>query len=192
VPRAGLTRQRVIDEAQQLSDEAGPDGLTLAALADRLGVRQPSLYKHIGGSADLDRELALRAKRELADVLARASVGRSGAAGLRSLSGAYRRWALAHPGRYAATVRPLPEDPEDAAASASVVSIVVDVLAAWGLDGEEAVHATRAVRAALHGFISLEVSGGFALPLGVQQSFDRLVDVLVEGLGPGGAPASDG
>jgi hypothetical protein len=60
------------------------------------------------------------------------------------------------------------------------------------LTGEEAVHATRAVRAALHGFISLEASGGFALPLGIGESFDRLVDVLVEGLRPAVSTATEG
>ncbi|HJY03666.1 MAG TPA: TetR family transcriptional regulator, partial [Streptosporangiaceae bacterium] len=49
MPRAGLTEARVVDEAEQMADEVGLSGLTLAALADRLGVRYPSLYKHVDG-----------------------------------------------------------------------------------------------------------------------------------------------
>ena len=49
VPRAGLTEARVVDEAERIADEVGLARLTLAAIADRLGVRQPSLYKHIDG-----------------------------------------------------------------------------------------------------------------------------------------------
>jgi hypothetical protein len=39
----------VIDEAAQMADEIGLSHLTLAAPADRLGVRYPSLYKHVDG-----------------------------------------------------------------------------------------------------------------------------------------------
>src|ERR1700712_2520856 len=78
MPRAGLTRDRVAEEAAVLADQVGLGKLTLAALAGRLGVRQPSLYKHIDSLAGLHRDIAVHAKRELGEVLARASVGRSG------------------------------------------------------------------------------------------------------------------
>ena len=46
MPRAGLTPQRVVVEAEELADLVGLNRLTLAELAARLGVRLPSLYKH--------------------------------------------------------------------------------------------------------------------------------------------------
>ena len=61
MPRAGLTKARVIDEAAQMADEIGLSHLTLAALADRLGVRYPSLYKHVDGMDGLQRGIAVRA-----------------------------------------------------------------------------------------------------------------------------------
>jgi AcrR family transcriptional regulator len=192
VPRAGLTRDRVIDEAQQLSDEVGPGGMTLAALAVRLGVRQPSLYKHIAGSEDLHRALSIRAKEELAAVLARAAVGRSGDEAVAALAAAYRRWAHAHPGRYDATVRaPAPGDVEDQAASLAAVSVLTDVLAGYGIVGEPAIHATRGVRAALHGFVSIESAGGFGMPIDVDASFAHLVTSITTGLS-GSVPAGLG
>lgn len=182
MPRAGLSPERVVVEAQVLSDEVGLEALTLAALADRLGVRQPSLYKHIAGSQALQRILAIRAKTELCDVLARATAGRSRGDAVTAMAVAYRRWAHEHPGRYAATVRPVPQDPEDAAASAAVVAVVLDVLAGYGLSGTAAIHATRAVRSALHGFVSLEVAEGFGLPADIDDSFELLVHTLCAGL----------
>ena len=62
MPRAGLTEARVVAEAELLADDVGLSKLTLAALADRLGVRQPSLYKHVAGMEGLQRSIALRAK----------------------------------------------------------------------------------------------------------------------------------
>jgi AcrR family transcriptional regulator len=177
VARAGLTEILVIEEAERLADEVGLPQMTLAALAGRLGVRQPSLYKHIEGMDGLVRSISVRAKNELAYVLARAAVGRERAEALSSIALAYRAWALEHPGRYAAAQRaPAPGDTEDQAASLAVVQVATDILAGYKLGDDDAIDATRALRSALHGFITLESSGGFGLPVDIDRSFERLVN----------------
>lgn len=176
MPRAGLSRDRVVEEAANLADEIGLGRLTLAALAERLGVRQPSLYKHIDSMAGLQRSISLLSQRELGDALARAAVGRSGAEAIHAMSHAYRTWAMQYPARYEAShLMPEPDDAESAATALSVVQIIADVLAAYELEGDEAVDAIRAFRATLHGFVSLESQGGFALPTSIDRSFERLV-----------------
>ncbi len=183
MPRAGLTEDRVVLEAERIADEVGLRRFTLAALAERLGVRQPSLYKHITSMEGLQRSIAIRAKLELAEVLGRATVGRAGADAVRAMCRAYRSWALAHPGRYAATVRALDAaDAEDLRASTAAVDVVFGVLGGYGLSGDDAIDAARALRAALHGFHVLERGDAFGLPAQVQRSFDRLVDGLVVAL----------
>jgi AcrR family transcriptional regulator len=179
VPRAGLTETRVIEEAERIVDELGLTSLTLADLAKRLKVRQPSLYKHIAGMDGLQRSIALRAKNELAGVLGRAAVGRARGDAIVSMSHAYRAWALEHPGRYATTQRaPVPGDVEDETATANVVRIAFDVMAGYELRDDDAVDAIRALRSALHGFVLLEAGNGFGMPVDVDRSFDRLVDGL--------------
>lgn len=176
MPRAGLTRDRVAEEAAVLADEVGLGKLTLAALADRLGVRQPSLYKHIDSLAGLHRDIAVHAKREMGDVLARASVGRSGADAISAMSHAYRDWALQHPARYAASnLMPAPGDIEDEAVSVSAIQVIADVLTAYCLEGDDAVDAIRAFRSTLHGFVSYETAGAFRWSADVNRSFERLV-----------------
>jgi len=183
VPRAGLTTERVVDEAAKMVDEVGPAQLTLAALALRLGVRQPSLYKHVDGMAGLQRGIAVLAKNELAEVLARAAVGRSRGDAVVAIAAAYRRWALDHPGRYAAAQRaPVPGDLDDEIASGAGVQVVADVMAGFELHEDDAIDAIRALRAALHGFVTLETGGAFGLPVDINRSFDRLVDGLVTAL----------
>jgi len=180
VPRAGLTTARVVDAAAELADQVGLAGLTLSALAEDLGVRQPSLYKHIDGADGLRRALSLRAKGDLAEVLSRASVGRAGGDAVRALARGYRDWAREHPGMYEALVpAPDPGDRRDVAASDRIVSLVTDVLAGFSLRDDAAIHATRALRACLHGFVTLERSGGFGLPVDLDASFARMVDGLV-------------
>ena len=183
MPRAGLSAERVVQEAEVLADEVGLGNVTLAALAERLGVRQPSLYKHVDGIDAVRRAISVRAKRELAEVLGRSAVGRSGEDAVIAIAGAYRAWALEHPGRYAATVRaPDTGDGEDEAASLAAVEVVTDVLDGYGLSGDDAIDATRALRSALHGFLSLEASGGFGLPVDVDRSFERMVLTIAAGL----------
>ncbi len=80
MPRAGLTTDRVVAAAADLADEVGPDQLTLAVLAARLGVRQPSLYKHVASLDSLRQLVAKRAKEEFADVLGPAAIGPAGPA----------------------------------------------------------------------------------------------------------------
>jgi AcrR family transcriptional regulator len=179
MPRAGLSELLVIEEAERLIDEVGLARLTLAELAARLGVRQPSLYKHIRGTEGLVRSIAIRAKDELAYVLARAAVGRERVDAIRSISDAYRAWALQHPGRYATVQNaPKPGDTEDEAASFSVLEVVTDILAGYNLADDDAIDAARALRSALHGFVTLESSGGFGLPVDIDRSFQRLVHGL--------------
>jgi AcrR family transcriptional regulator len=176
MPRAGLTEERVVEEGERFADEVGLSSLTLAALAERLGVRQPSLYKHITGTDGLRRSIALRAKDELAIVLGRAAVGRARGEAITAMALAYRAWAHQHPGRYAAAQRsPVPGDIDDEIASASVTQVAFDVMAGYELRDEDAVDAIRALRAALHGFVTLEAAGGFGLPVDVDRSYDRLV-----------------
>jgi AcrR family transcriptional regulator len=179
VPRAGLSEERVIDEAVRLADEVGLEQMTLTMLAERLGVRQPSLYKHVDGIASLRHSISLRAKVTLAEVLARSAVGRSCDDAIISMSRAYRGWALEHPGQYEAAQRaPDGTDPQDLAVSRAVVEICADVLLGYGLVDHDAIDAIRAFRAALHGFLTLEASGAFGLPRDIDRSYDQLVRAL--------------
>jgi len=113
-----------------------------------------------------------------------AAVGRSGPDALAALARAYRGYALAHPGRYEASVRaPEPGDEEHARLAADGVGVVAAVLRAWELEGDDAVHAIRGIRGALHGFVAVERMGGFALDVSVDESFERLLAALAAGLG---------
>jgi AcrR family transcriptional regulator len=179
MPRAGLSTGSVVDAAVDLVDEQGWAALTLAAVASRTGVAAPSLYKHVRNLEALQQKVSARATAELAQTLTRSVAGRSGEEALRCLADAYRDYALAHPGRYPSTQRvPDPQDLAHVAAGEQAVQAVFAALRGYGLDGEEAIHATRAARSALHGFVSLEIDGGFALPQDVRHSFERLVSML--------------
>jgi AcrR family transcriptional regulator len=176
MPRAGLDPDVVVRRAGALIDEHGLEALTLARVAGELGVATPSLYKHVGGLDDLIGRVAVAATADFAAQLGAASRGRSDRRALESIADAYRRFAREHPGTYPLTQRSRGTDAWTAAA-AEGIGAVVAALSGYGLqDGD--VHQIRFVRSALHGFVHLELSGGFGLPTSVDESFAVLVDAL--------------
>jgi AcrR family transcriptional regulator len=191
----------VVRLAVEVVDAGGPSGfadLTLAKVAARAGVAAPSLYKHVGSLADLRREVAVIAVRELTAAGAAATVGRAGPDALQALANAWRAYALDHPGRYAATqIGPDPDDPADAAlrdVAAESVQVVIAVLRGFGLPDGRVIDAVRAVRAGVHGFVMLEVGGGFRMREDVDQSFAVLLEMLVAGvaaLAPSDTPSGN-
>jgi AcrR family transcriptional regulator len=181
----GLDTEAVVDAAERLADADSLEAVSLAALAKRLGVRAPSLYVHIAGLDDLHRRLAIRGARRLAATLQRAAVGLAADEALGAMAEAYRAYAREHPGTYAALQRaPALDDAEARAAAAEAVDVFVAMLRGYGIEGEGAIHATRIIRAALHGFVSLEAGHGFGLPIDVDETFGRLIEVLAQGLAP--------
>ncbi|MFE7507651.1 TetR/AcrR family transcriptional regulator [Promicromonospora sp. NPDC057488] len=189
MPRAGLSHDAVVRLALEVVDDGGARGyadLTLAKVAAKAGVAAPSLYKHVGSLADLRREVALIAVREVTAAATSATVGRAGPDALHALGSAWRSYAHAHPGRYAATqIGPDPDDPADAeprAAAAESVRVVGAVLQGFGLPDDRLIDAIRAVRAGVHGFVTLELGGGFRMREDVDQSFGVLLDMLVAGV----------
>jgi AcrR family transcriptional regulator len=186
--RAGLDAERVADAAVAIADADGLDALTLARLAAELGVRTPSLYHHVAGLDGARRAVALRGLVELGEALRTAALGRSGPEALRAVAAAYRAYARAHPGAYAATQRSdLTHDPALRSATDRVVEVVLAVVRHWEDDEEALVHLVRAVRSALHGFVVLEAGRGFGLDAPVDVSFDGLVALLLAGLQAHGA-----
>jgi AcrR family transcriptional regulator len=181
--RAGLDRASLVQAAAQLVDREGLESVSLATLATRLGVRSPTLYHYVEGLAGLRRELALLGIRDLAQRIGQAVMGKAGDEAVIALGHAYRGFVNEHPGLYAATEQAAdPTDTELAAVQSEIVEIAVRALSAYHLAGDEAVHAVRLLRSAVHGFATLESSGGFGLPLDLDESFRRLLQALIAGL----------
>lgn len=181
--RAGLTADLVTRAAADLADEVGLAGVTVSAVARHFGVKDASLYSHVRGLSDLRSRVALLAAREFADLLAPAVAGRSGRDALVAFADAYRGYARAHPGRYAAMQQPVvPVVPSaagpDAAGLRRGIELTYGMLRGYGLDEPDATDAVRLLRSTLHGFVDLEARGGFNDPRDIEASWRRVVDAM--------------
>ena len=186
MPRAGLGKEAVVEAAANLLNTEGAAALTLNRLAQELGVKTPSLYNHVEGLPGLYRELALLNARTLGERFTQAAIGRSGPAALIAVATAYRAYIKEAPGVYLASLRSSgaqqPVDAELSAAEEASLRVTVAVVASFGLTGEDALHAVRGLRSLVHGFATLEIAGGFGLPLSLDESFNRLLAMFVRAL----------
>ena len=184
MPRVGLGPAAVVTAAADLADELGFDALTMGLVAERVGVRTPSLYKHVDSLPDLGRRIAVLATIEVGDEVRDALQGRTGSAALTALAGAFRGYVLKHPGRYAATLGQ-PNGPADdplSVAGARVMESISVVLRGYGIAPADMNHALRTVRSLIHGFATLQVARGFQWDADVDESFTWLVTFADRGL----------
>lgn len=188
---------QIVATARELLDSAGLTAVTMQAVAERVGVRPPSLYKRVDSRDALLRLVAEHAARQLGDAVVgslRAPVdpdgsGTSGACRARDelgrLAGALRTFARAHPAAYQLIFAP----PSGAVAADLAVlsgaSAPVLDLAARLVGPEHTLDAARTVTAWAHGFITMELAGAFRLGGDVEQAWqfgvDHLADMLVDG-----------
>lgn len=183
MPRKGLTPETVVDAAIRLIDAGGPEGLTLAAVAESLDVRPPSLFNHVAGLPALRRLLHLQGLHEMSDRVMRGAVGRSGRDAVLGAADAIRAFAHEHPGLYAASLAaPSAGDDQLVAAGERFTGIFFDVVRQYGFEGADAVHAVRGLFGTIHGFVMLERAGTFAMAVDPDESFHRLIGRYVDSL----------
>ncbi|WP_031516734.1 TetR/AcrR family transcriptional regulator [Streptomyces sp. NRRL F-5123] len=148
-PRA----RQIVGAARELLEKEGADALTMRHLADRIGIKAPSLYKHFRDKAAVEAELTALMLAELAETLEAAEAEAPGS--LAALLGAYRAYALEHPNLYRlSTQKPLPRGVlppglEDRAAAPLFRHVRMDE------------HTARAAWAFAHGMVVLELDGRF-------------------------------
>ncbi|UNT00925.1 TetR/AcrR family transcriptional regulator [Streptomyces tubbatahanensis] len=167
-----------------LADEVGLAHLTMGSLAERLGVRTPSLYKHVSGQDDLNRRIAALALSEAADAVGGAVQGYAGREALAAAARAFRAFVLEHPGRYAATIGVEPSGPDDPLATASrrLLAAFVAVLRGYAIAQADADHALRMLRSLCHGFATLQAADGFQWSADIDESFEWLITFADRGL----------
>jgi AcrR family transcriptional regulator len=133
-------------------------------VAQRVGIRAPSIYKHLPDKEALEDALISDGFIELAAAFASAA---SAPDPLAELAAAFRRFALAHPRLYRLmTERPLRRERlapgAEEAAAAPVVAVV---------GGDE--HLARAVWAFAHGMSILELNGRFPPGADLDAAWER-------------------
>ena len=181
--KAGLDKDIILKTAADLADAEGIANVTLKALAEKLGVKPPSLYKHINGLEDLNKALMLYGWKSLEKKVTRAAVGKSKEDAIRAIFYAYRDYVKEHPGVFEAMQwYNMYQSEENLQATEEVVAVLFQVLSAYDLQEEQKVHIVRMFRVFLQGFLMVEIHGGFGNPASITESFDFSLEILLNGI----------
>lgn len=174
-----------LDTAVSLVESDGEQALGWNRLAQALGVKPPSLYNYFESATELRVRVALRAWTMFAESAEQAVARcRTPETSLRAIATAYRALAKEHPGMFAimSSTRIELAHPEFAVIAGRTMGLFNEALEAMGVPPARRVHAIRALRAAIHGFVVLEASGQFNIDASIDTSFRTMVHGLVEGL----------
>ena len=164
----------IIDAGRALLEADGLDGLTMQAVADRVGVRAPSLYKRVRNRDELIARIAEATLQELSERLDDAADPTPGAdpgAELARFARAVRAFAHERPAGFRLIFAPGAELRLSDAALADASGAVLRVAGELAGD-EQRLDAARTITAWVNGFVSMELAGAFRLGGDVDRAFE--------------------
>ena len=180
---ARTSLDEIVESGKTLMEVDGLDGLTMEKVASTVGVRAPSLYKHVSNRGGLIRLIIEAAVADLGRSLEGAVTGHDPGEDLMTLANTFRDFARSHPETYRLIFAPIPEEwrPSATLLAEASAPMLRTVEALVGPD--QALEAARLVTAWAHGFVSMELAGAFRLDGDLDDAFRYGVDRLVTALG---------
>lgn len=180
--RSRTSLDAIVAAGRELLEAGGVDAVTMQAVAARVGVRAPSLYKRVPNRGALIGAIAADVLVDLGRRLAPLAAGRDPAAAIRSIASAYRAFAHERPRGYELAWSHL-ADRERPATSVNVQAAdPVLGLMARVVGPDRALPAARTLTAFVHGFVSMELAGAFRLGGDVDEAFRYGVELLADAL----------
>lgn len=174
----------IVRAGRDILESAGLAGLTMQAVAERVGVRAPSLYKRVRNRDDLVRLIAEATVDDLGARLVTIGAGGDPRRALAELARAVRAFAHARPQGYQ-----LVFTPAVGGLSPEVVRRAIEPMMRTVADlaGERhALAAARTLTAWVNGFIGMELAGAFQLGGDIEEAFEYGIDRLTAALDTAG------
>ena len=179
-----LNRQDVIDAAIACVEKEGESALGVNRVARELGIKPPAIYKHLQGNAELKKAVVVASYQLYFAQLKQKTAGINEAKALLKAGGlATREFARLHLGLYRVMVRfqLQPDDPESASIIRESQTMFQALLSdSQDLSTNKLIDIMRMINSAILGFINLEQSGLLTLPRSTDDSFEVMLDALIE------------
>lgn len=182
------SRHAIVTAARSILETDGLEAVSMQAVADRVGVRAPSLYKHVADRSALIRAVTDAVAADLAAALRVPRPSGDPRDDLRSIARRYRTFVRANPAGYGLLFRPLGRDelPDDATLAALGEPIIAAIEHVTGEGG--GLEAARTFVAWAHGFTSLEGAGGFRLGGDLDAAYERGIELILAGISGSASP----
>jgi len=174
--------ERIVTAARRLVERRGAAAVSMAAVAEAVGVRAPSLYGRFASRARLLAAVELAIWRDLGLALSRAGRTMGPVRALTAQARAYRKFAKAHPRAYA-LIHAAGAERTAAGVEARMAAAAHALRPLTALVGEaHALPAARVLTPFLHGFVSMELAGAFRLGGGIDAAFENGVATIIAGI----------
>lgn len=181
--RAGIDKTAIIKNAAQLVNQAGMEQITMKMLADKLGIKPPSLYNHIKGLEDLKKQLMIFGWTQAKEKLLLSLAGVSGYDAIKAMCYAFYDYATENTGLFEVMLWYNKFQNEEAAeATAELLAVIFKVTRSLDIPDNYCFHLIRTFRGFLEGFFLLVNNGSFGHPLPITDSFEISVNILIAGI----------
>jgi AcrR family transcriptional regulator len=180
---AQVDREMIVNKARNMIEADGLTDLSLGKLAMALGIKAPSLYKHVASKAELLRAVNTVTAGQLVETMryAATGAGHDPVKRLVDIAKAYRQFAHTYPATYTLAFADItPEhrpDPKYLEAMALPLQALMEPIAGR----EHSLAALRGAWALIHGFVMLELAGQFQRGGDVPAAFVRAVEAYATG-----------
>jgi AcrR family transcriptional regulator len=173
--------------ALDLLEEAGPDGMTVRAVATRAGVAPMGVYSRFGGKPGLVEAVFVHGFHELHEAVSGAR-GADARSRLHRGCMAYREYAIAHPHLYGLMFRQMKElDLSEESINAAVACFqvladrVADAMEAGALVADDSTEVAQRIWNGMHGGVELEIAG-IAFTDDAEATFSAMIETMLRGL----------
>lgn len=180
--RADIDKSVIINKAVELANEIGFEKVTLKLLASNLNIKPPSLYNHINGLEDLQKEVMLYGWKQLEERVIEAAIGVTGYDALEAMGRAFYKYSTENPGVFDAMLwynKFQSDEMQDA--TKRIFSVIYKIFSTLNISQENCDHLIRTYRAFLEGYILLVNNNAFGHPLSIEDSFEISLKVLKAG-----------
>lgn len=180
--RADIDKSVIINKAVELANEIGFEKVTLKLLASNLNIKPPSLYNHINGLEDLQKEVMLYGWKQLEERVIEAAIGVTGYDALEAMGRTFYKYATENSGVFDAMLwynKFQSDEMQDA--TKRIFSVIYKIFSTLNISQENCDHLIRTYRAFLEGYILLVNNNAFGHPLSIEGSFEISLKVLKAG-----------
>ncbi|MDC9823860.1 TetR/AcrR family transcriptional regulator [Devosia sp. ZB163] len=169
--------------ARELVEASGPDALTVGAVAQRAGIKPPSLYKHFVDRSALLKAVEIDVLHELEAHLRRETKGADHKSRLKAMARAYRRFGTTAPNRYRVIYSGNAFiDPEIREACLYSAQPLFEELRAAGIAEQRILPVSRTLVPFLHGFVIMEIGSAFNLGGDIEEAFETGLETILAGV----------
>lgn len=183
---AQTDRETIIRTARQLIEQVGVEQLSLAQLATALGIKAPSLYRHVSNKTELLQGVVTLTFEELFKVYNEAlrQTPSDPKAQLLAILRAHRSFAHANPETYVlAFTTTVPEQRADERALEQMAWPIQEIMAAV-VGPARSLPALRGALALAHGFVMLELKDQLRRGGDLTEAYEAAIEAYLSGWSP--------